>query len=371
MMRKIAYGGVGALLVFAAGFYVQQHTPLRAGIESALSGSINPGTNVQATSSNDASGTATCLSEDQEEKRTLSFVEGKWQNTISVLNKKTGNILWSLVLRDRASTNVHGTSVNRCHFYVLSQSNYDESAQKELPGYKYGVWRRDYFSDDPGTMVLTEAENITGKENGTKEYYSTEFTVDPSEKYMSLIHGYMGQPDYSLIIKDITTGKDVYTLQLNDILKTHPNAAGTFNTGSWIQGPDGMYLVSPIDETDKENALIYVKRGTWETSIYDTPTDYLHGVEGAYAPFEPYFAYADVPTWTGTEDGEQILNNIATKEGKTEKHLIVANLKTGATTTIATVPLKIGQRFNPAWLDDTTLQYTMPDGTKKTYKVPH
>jgi hypothetical protein len=89
-------------------------------------------------------------------------------------------------------------------------------------------------------------------------------------------------------------------------------------------------------------------------------------VERSAPPFAPYLAYTDVVVWTGDAEIRDQLIQDQIRAGK-QKHLIVANLITGATTTIATTPIIPDHNFRPTWLDDNTLQYTLPDGTKKTY----
>ena len=52
-----------------------------------------------------------------------------------------------------------------------------------------------------------------------------------------------------------------------------------------------------------------------------------------------------------------------------KEHLIVADLETGATTTVAEIPLTRNYQFGLKWISENTLQYTMPDGTMETYMV--
>ena len=135
-----------------------------------------------------------------------------------------------------------------------------------------------------------------------------------------------------------------------------------------MERSDGVWLVGDIYEGPRWSAYYYIKRDTWETRIYETPEDYQAGVERSAPAFAPYLAYTNIIDWTGLPEADDAL--VAQQRAiRLTKKLIIADLKTGATTTIAEVPIVLHHKFRPMWLSDTTVEYTLPDGTKKQYTV--
>ena len=287
---------------------------------------------------------------------------------VSVMNAASSTV-WSRDIQ-RPDSNVFDPVLpSLCHFYFFEQKNYNYTTQTPGANYLFRISRLSYFSSASSSAVITLSYDSSGSEEAYTHVYDRTYIIDPSEKYLTLVKGDLGDPDYALVFKDIITGQDVYTLSLADILKDHPNAAGSFSTGEWVTHPDGVWMEGDIYDGSRWTAFYYIKRDTWETHIYDTPADYMAGVERAAPPFAPYLAYTNVVVWAGgsAEVADELLDQQIS--AGMQKSLIFANLATGATTTIVTVPIDKNHSFNPTWLDDSTLQYTMPDGTTRTYTV--
>jgi hypothetical protein len=314
--------------------------------------------------------TALCLTADQKESYATALVDGEWQATVLVNDVRTGKVLWSQAYREDGASEENGVSVNRCHFYMIRAFNMDAHTMKQHANFSMEVWRYDYFDGTPKQRVISLASNKTGNDADYQGYYGYSFTIDPTEHYIALERGYPGSDNHALAVVDIATSKEVYALAMPDILKTHPDADGSFSSGKWVTRPDGIYLKGNIFVASQLTAFYYIKHdtksGAWNSTIYETPADYRAGVERSAPPFAPYLAYTDVVVWTGDAEIRDQLIQDQIRAGK-QKHLIVANLITGATTTIATTPIIPDHNFRPTWLDDNTLQYTLPDGTKKTY----
>lgn len=287
---------------------------------------------------------------------------------VSVIDKAASTHVWSRNFTIPSTSHSHSYLLRDCHFYLHQRGGFNPEDGKVEPGYFWGLLQYGYFSEGDGRRIVTFAENASGKSQDSKIFFGTTYAITNAERYISLEQSALGKPDYALVIKNIETGEDEYVLTLDEVLKEHPNAAGSFDVGTWVTRPDGEYLKTVIYNGARELAYIYIKRGTWETEIYETPSDLMAGVEGAIPPFAPLLAYTDVIVWAGfAEMTEQLIDEQVASGQK--KHLIVANLKTGKKTVVEEVPIKKAHRFKMKWFSDTELEYTMPDGTRKTYRV--
>lgn len=286
---------------------------------------------------------------------------------VSVLDEVTNTMVWSREYIHPTPDIASPVHLGKCSFFMPQSFNFDWERGKPQLNYSFEIWKFEYFADG-GMQVVVTSENKTETTEDIKRYYSgTSFSIDPSETYISLERGYLGNADYALVIKKIETGEDVFELSLRDIVAQHPSAAGSFDTGTWYETPDGVYLDSDTYDGSRIGAQIYIKRDTWEVEILPTPEDYLPGVERRGYPLSPYWAYSDVIVWAGgVIEVQDALLEDAIAEGK-QKNLIVANLRTGEREIVETVPIVKGHRFNLTWLSMNELEYTMPDGTKKIY----
>lgn len=287
---------------------------------------------------------------------------------VSVIDTVASSTLWSKDFVHPTPGNAYPIRLQKCAFYAPQSRNYDFEKKEPLVGYSFELWKFDYFRDE-GQPIVTMSKNSTGEDGGRVRYYSGSFfNINNSEEYTVLEQGFLGDKDYALVIKNIETGEDEYVLTLDEVLKEHPNAAGSFDIGKWVTRPDGEYLFTTIYDGSRIMAYVYVKLGTWETKIYDTPSDQMAGVEGATPPFAPLMAYTDVIVWAGfAEMTDQIIDEQIASGQK--KHLIVADLRSGKKAVVEEVPIIKTHRFKMKWLSDTELEYTMPDGTRKTYTV--
>lgn len=251
--------------------------------------------------------------------------------------------------------------LRKCGVYVIRKFNYDPKKTKQDPGYREELWRYGY--DGVGENILLLAEkDMSGV---FRAEFSGIFQIDPNEKYLVLEKSYLGQDNYALVVKDINTLEDLFTLRLKDILEGHPDIVpGSFGFGVWLE--NGEYLCGYIFIGIRDTAYGCIKTGTWETEIFSSPTDLLAGVERAITFKSWYLAYADIPSFTGMDIiTEQIIEE-ARKEGR-QKNLFVYNLITRQKFKVAAADPE--WRFNIKWLSDTELEYELPNGEKKVYTI--
>lgn len=216
---------------------------------------------------------------------------------------------------------------------------------------------------------LTQGPLTKSEQKGASEFADNS-AIDPSGKYVATLRDDGTSHSLNdLVIQDLRTSDDVYVLKIRDVFKNNPHIEGyLLGTGQWVQRPDGVYLYTSIDGGARPSAFVQIRRDTWKTHIYEVPADFMSSAELAMPPFAPYMAYTNVTYRTMAADSMDDIFAMQLKEAS-QKKFILGDLMTGVTTTIETVPIIRGHNFKPVWLDDTTLEYTMPDGTKKTYVV--
>lgn len=309
------------------------------------------------------SGHGKCLTENQEAYYTVVSDARPAIITVSVRDTLSSTTLWtSKQIEIPNINNVDFYHAQKCNFYVHSSYNYDYQKSKALENYSFKIEKYPYFESSLGKAIVTIQE---GPRAVSTLKLSTQFLVDPSEKYIVLINNYMEDDDYSLVIREIDSGKEVYSLYLRDVMKDHPNVFGSFRPEIWKETPEGNYLHGTIFEGPRWSAFFIIKSDTWETEILPTPDNYRGGVERAGTIDGGYLAYTDQTVWTGIDVVYEAVMEKQLAEGK-PKNLFVANLRTGEIRTIESVPLEKEHRFNLKW-QGTTLIYVMPDGTVKTF----
>lgn len=289
---------------------------------------------------------------------------------VSVFDDEGSTMTWRREIEIPDSDVFVPLKLGRCAFYVEQAINYDYDKQWFPAGYERRLNRYDFFSNASAHQIVLEEENKTGKSNDFQVFFARlAFAVSPSEHYISLVHSYLEKPDYALVIRNLQTGKDEYVLTLADLLKQHPTAAGSFDVGEWYTRPDGTeVLLGNLYQDRYKPAFYLLEAGTWKMHVWPTPQDFSGYSEFAIAKYSPHFAYTDFDVFGGIDTLEDQI--FADKVARGDMvHLKVANLETGKTDVIAEVPLVRHYRFNLTWLSETQLQYTMPDGTTRTYTV--
>ncbi len=100
--------------------------------------------------------------------------------------------------------------------------------------------------------------------------------------------------------------------------------------------------------------------------IFPAPSDILAGVERAVNFNNLYLAYVDIPTFTGFQEVYEQIIEEAKKEEK-QKNLFAYNLRTKEKVKIASADPE--WRFNLKWISDAELEYYLPPGERKIYKL--
>jgi len=275
--------------------------------------------------------------------------------SINIKDKKTNEIKFSFKI-DNVSKATNALEMYKCNIYVIKVFNFDDIKGVPLPNYTTELWRYGY--NGKGIKLLT-----LFKKEGDLENYTQSFRVSPDEKYIVLEKGYLGQEDYSLVIKDLKTKENVFVLSANSISKKYPNIVGVFDLLNWSD--NNRYFWGSISEGAYVNGYFRIDTQNWKTDIFEAPDGAMGGsdlnINTGYLTIQPG------QVWTGFSDIEEELKAQYKKEGK-KSSLYIYNLFTKKKLLVAETEEPLWW-FEAKWISDTELEYKMPNGEKMIYKL--
>lgn len=279
---------------------------------------------------------------------------------VTIKKKNTNQEIKSFRIDNILSpSHYHPVEIRKCGVYVLRGFNFDHKLFKPLPGFSRELWY--YGFDGSGNKIVSLAgENNKGE---AENYYSYDFRVDPTETYVVLQKGYFGRLDYSIIVKDLKTQKDAFTLSLKEITSKYPQFEASLAMNDWTK--DARYFWGNIFEAADVLAFFRIETGIWKWEVFEAPVGTMGG--DALNPELGYVTYDDGSPWTGDADIDQAYREQWKKEGK-KLHFYLYNLftKEKILLEIFDDPTYFTQ---PQWLSDTELQYEMPGGEKRVYEI--
>ncbi len=291
----------------------------------------------------------------------LSRVDGT--TTITVLDKNS-KIEASTFSSDILNTiHYHPIETHSCGVYFARQSNYDYVKHIPLKNYTAAIWKFDYSGR--GTELVRLGNDSS---SGYVNEYSDDFRVDPAEKYIVLERGYMsdGKDDYALVIKDINTKQDVFTLKASDLQKKYPQLMGEFMMLDWTT--DGRYFWANIFEDAYVDGWVRIDTKDWSYEGFVAPEGILGGyplnLETGWVPLIPG------AFWTGFQEGDDQVKAERLAGGKTAD-LYLYNLFTKKQILVEDTNEPIWRGLEGKWISDSEFQYSMPDGSRKTYTIPN
>lgn len=297
---------------------------------------------------------------------------------IRIKDESTDVIISELSFDGAFTYHYHPIEIHKCHFYAIRSFNYDNTKRKPQPGYQSVIWRSNYKGDGKTILVLQEliGENniknlgsnfrITPDGQYANSGYDSDFRVTPDEKYITLIKGVLDNDDYSLIFRNIETGKEEYAINLKDLILSHyPNIhPGSFNMGEWRE----RYIWVGLSIGAYTTAYMRIERDPWMVKVYASPENDVSGSGGIFNQDNGIIAYSDLTTFTGFTATDREIVDEAKKEGR-KHNLFIYNLFTKEMIKIASVEPEYEFWYKPEWVSDTELQYELPDGTRKLYTL--
>lgn len=242
----------------------------------------------------------------------------------------------------------HPYEVHRCALYIVKEFNFDYLHGKALAGYKREVWEYQYDG------------------NGKKLSESDVFSVNSLERYISLIKGYGGSSDYALVIKDLKTLKDTFVLPIANVTKKNPDVAGDihFENGGWTD--DSRYFWADMSIGAETYGFVRIDSKNWTYEVFTAPHLTMGGdalnLNNGMVTFGE-----DVAPWSGVVEIDAQLQKEALQKGQISSFYIY-NLFTKKKYLVATTTDPT-YYFRPQWISDTELQYELPSGEKKIYKL--
>lgn len=255
----------------------------------------------------------------------------------------------------------HPIELHKCGVYAAKSFNYDYTARKPLAGYRAEIWKYNYARD--GEKIILLDENISENPEGYKHFFSSDFRVSPNEQYIVLQKGYLVQDNHALVVKDLDTKEDIFTLLSKDIAKQYPNIVGGFNMREWTN--DGKYFWGDIFEGAYVRGYFRIDVQDWKADIFEVPNGAMGGfplnINTGYVVIQPG------QIWTGIEEVTKELKERYRKEGK-KSYLYLYNLFTKEKLLIETVGEPLWS-FKSKWISDTELQYELPDGEEIVYVI--
>lgn len=273
--------------------------------------------------------------------------DGPSSAKIFVKDRNTNKVIFEFQIENIVPNHYYPYEAHRCGIYLVREFNFDYKKGKPLPDFRMEVWR--YRYDGSGEKLIEE----------------NDFRVSSDEKYLFLIRGYGGSPDYAIVVKDIKTLNDIFVFPIEEIERRNPDmvASISFIRESWTR--DGRYFWAKTHYGANVLGFIRIDSQNWNVDLLPTPPDVLGG--DALNPENGYITVHPGNIWIGIYEIEE-QEKAERREKGIGTELYIHNLFTGKRHFIAKTdePLWF---FKPKWLSDTELGYELPTGEKKIYKI--
>lgn len=288
-----------------------------------------------------------CLEDDE----VADYIIDKKEKSAHVLVKKTTNIKTTSIKVDGIiPTHYHLIELHKCGVYFIHEINYDVNKRRSTPGYKNELFIRSYNGASRAIMTFSETDQF----GNYKLFHDDDFRIDPKEKYLALTTGYLGSPDFALVIKNLKTLKDVFTLPFADILAKNPSLEGDIAFNEWTE--DGGYFWANIFGGAPIIGFIRIDTTNWTYELFPAPQDMLGGdalnVSTGDVTVHPGNEWSGVSQIDDEEKAARRTKGIGTD-------LYIYNLFTKKRTLVSHTDEPLAY-FHPRWISSTTLEYFMP-----------
>ena len=281
---------------------------------------------------------------------------------IIIKDKNTQNEKFNFLIEDINPKHYHPLEIHRCGAYVIKNINWEPQKTLQPIGFRKELWRYNY--DKTYTKLLTLSE-VGPHGDYNIPFYSDDFRIDKNEDFIVFEKIYLEDdyPNYALVIKNLKTSKDVFTLPLKDITKKYPFLEGNLNLINWSD--NGRYFWGRTHIRANTLGFFRIDSTNWKYEILPAPKGTMGG--DALNTELGYVTYDDGPPWTGDLDFAKMYQEEWKKKGKIVSFYLY-NLFTKEQRILATTTDTMWS-FQPKWISDTELEYELPTGEKKIYKI--
>jgi len=297
-----------------------------------------------------------CLSDNETVDYTINWRQDVTPVDIIIKDKKSGNEISRFSINSILPV-YYPVQPRKCGVYVLRVFNYNPEINKQAPGYRDEIWKYDYSGKGEPLLLLSE------KPKEFISYYSLVFQVDPREIYIALVRGYLEREDYALVIKDLNLRVDSFVLLRQTLFEKYPDLLGYFGLESWTK--NGDYFWGDLSIGANEIAYLRILRELWELDVLPAPAGTLGGT--AFNPEFGYVTYDTGPGWIGIHEVAEQVYDEWRKAGK-KVDFYLYNLFTKEKILLATTT-DPSWSFKPKWLSNLELEYYLPSGERKVYKI--
>ncbi|MCK4553953.1 hypothetical protein KAU19_03245 [Candidatus Parcubacteria bacterium] len=284
----------------------------------------------------------------------------KYPLEVIIRDKVSKAIKNKIIIVDKIRENSYSAQVRKCGIYVMRMFNYDSSKTKQNVGYKNEIWRYDYLGQGELLILLSE------KPKEFISYYSPVFRVSSNEQYITLTSGTLYDDDYSLTIKDLNTKEDVFILKMSDIAQRYYNSDspfGNFDMKEWTS--NSQYFWGQIAAAANNIGYFCVDTENWTYEFYESPQGQMGGeklnIETGWVTH-----HTDL-VWTGVHQLTEELKEERREQGIGTKFYLY-NLFTKKKILVYETDEPIFFT-KPEWISDTEVEYELPNGEKKIYKL--
>lgn len=253
-----------------------------------------------------------------------------------------------------------------CGVYVNRQFNYDFKSFEMEKGFRSELWKYDYKGNGKFLFTIYVPEDKEAN-------YSPSFAVSPDEKHIAMLRQDFSaeHPKQFIFIKDLKTFEDVYVFDSAEFLLKNPELTGDDpRIDDTIQiedfwSKDGKYFWVRTNEFEWVYSYIRIDPYNKKYDAFISPAYAMGG--DALNTNNGYVTYVENSVWTGETFASEEAKEEYVKENKFA-YFYVYNLFTKEQ-----VLLYKNQdptwNYQPRWISEDTLEYKIPDGKIKTYKI--
>lgn len=301
-----------------------------------------------------------CLREGERAEYEFEDNKQRSESYVTVRVKdESGAILREFRETIMSPTHYHPIELHRCGVYFIRAFNYDPKKPEQSVSFRSELWKYDYSGKGQSVVLVNE------KSPQYISYYSYDFRLNPGERLVALRDN-SDLYNQKIIVKDLELRNDAVSLPLSEIALKNKQLQGDAMLLDWTR--DSRYFWFSLFEAAYVNGWVRVDSRDWSYELFEAPEGVLGGyplnIETGWVPLIPG------AFWTGVVE----FNEEIQEERKTMGHtadLYLYNVITKEKILVEDTDFPTWQGLKGQWLSETELEYTMPDGTIKTFTVPN